>query len=94
MNGPLGQYSAAAAAIAGIGLIAAYVLALVFARPLALTATDLQPLHDLAILAAGAIFGSAVAVNGYKGPLNAMHKRLDLAGVPPAADADTPASGA
>jgi hypothetical protein len=84
MGSPLGKYSAPAAAIAGIGLIAAYVLALMFSHVLLLDEAALAPLHDLAILAAGAIFGSAVAVNGYKAPVAALHARLDAMGVPSA----------
>jgi hypothetical protein len=77
VNSPLGKYAAATAAIAGIGLIASYVLAVMLQHVLLLDATTLSNLHDLAILACGAIFGSAVAVNGYKAPLIAAHARID-----------------
>ena len=40
-------------------------------------ATSLSGLHDLAILAFGAVVGSAVAVNGWKQPLNSLHARVD-----------------
>lgn len=77
---PLGKYSAPAAAIGSLLIIGGYILAVFFAIP------NIQDLKDLCLLAAGALFGSAVAVNGYKSPLAAVHKRLDLAGIPPAAD--------
>lgn len=86
MNSPLGKYAALTAAIVAIGIIAAYIVALLAQHPLGLTDASIAPLHDLAILAVGAVFGSAVAVNGYRAPLAAMHKRMDEAGIPPAAD--------
>jgi hypothetical protein len=88
VNSPLGKYSAPTAAILAIGTIAAYVVALLFQHPLGLTNEQLSPLQLLAVAAFGAVFGSAVAVNGYKAPVAALHKRMDLAGIPPAADGD------
>ena len=82
---PLGRYAALVSAITTTGIIGVYLAALVIGD--ARDPAALQDLHDLAILAFGAIVGSAVAVNGYKGPLSAVHKRLDKAGIPPADDA-------
>lgn len=82
MNSPLGKYSAPAAAVGALMIIGGYLVAVFIAIP------NMQDLKDLAMIAVGALFGSAVAVNGYKAPLAAMHKRLDLAGVPPAANGD------
>lgn len=86
MNSPLGKYATITAAILAIGIVAAYILALVFQSPLGIDPLTLSQLHDMAFIAVGAVFGSAVAVNGYKGPLDAVHKRLDEAGIPPAKD--------
>lgn len=86
MNSPLGRYSAPAAAAASLTIILAYLIALIFGSVLTVDAASLDGLKTLALLAAGALFGSAVAVNGYKAPLNALHSRVDTlelaAGVP------------
>ncbi len=88
MNSPLGKYAAPAAAAASLSIIAAYLLALLLGPVLHLDAGAVSGLKDMALLASGALFGSAVAVNGYRAPLAAVHKRLDAAGVPPAADGE------
>lgn len=76
-NSPLGQYAPLVAAIVCGGTIAVYLLAVVFAGPLSLDSSALSQLHDLAILAFGAVVGSAVAVNGWKQPMQAAHDRID-----------------
>lgn len=86
MGSPLGKYAAASAAIGALSIIGGYILALVFGSQLGINSDSLRSLEHLAYLAAGALFGSAVAVNGYKAPLAAVHKRLDEAGIPPAKD--------
>lgn len=85
MNSPLGKYSAITAAFAGIGIITAYILAIVFQSTLKIDSGQLENLKLLAFLAGGAIFGAATAVNGTKASLNAIHTRLDAAGIAPAA---------
>lgn len=79
-NSPLGQYAPLAATVASLGVIGAYVLALLF-EALGLFpnggAQDLDGLQNLALIAAGAVFGSAVAVNGWKQPLASAHDRID-----------------
>ncbi len=80
MNSPLGKYSAPAAAIGALLIIGGYLAAVFMSIP------NINDLKDIAFIAVGALFGSAVAVNGYKAPLAAVHKRLDLANIPPAAD--------
>lgn len=85
MNSPLGKYAAPAAAIASLAIIGACLFALLFQTALAITDDALGKLQLLAALAAGALFGSSVAVNGYKAPLEAVHKRLDELEAPPAA---------
>jgi hypothetical protein len=82
---PLGKYAAPAAALGALGIIGAYLAALLFGTGLAVPVDSVEGLKDLALLAAGALFGSAVAVNGYKAPVAAAHARLDAMGAPPAA---------
>lgn len=88
MNSPLGKYAARTAALVAGGTIAAYIFGVLFSHVLGLTDAQLAPLQLLAFGSLTATFGAAVAVNGYKAPLNALHKRLDDAGIPPAADGD------
>lgn len=71
---PLGQYAAPVAAAVALGIIAAYVAALIVPGAPPDAAARLEP---LALLAIGAVLGSSVAVNGYKAPVNAAHARID-----------------
>jgi hypothetical protein len=77
VNSPLGQYAAPAAAVASLAIIAAYLISLLFQNVLQLGDATIGSLQSIAFLAAGALFGSSVAVNGYKAPLAAAHRRLD-----------------
>lgn len=77
MNSPLGKYAPVAAFITTVGVIAAYLLALMLQKVLGMTDGQVGSLHDFAILAFGAIVGSAVAVNGWKQPLASAHERID-----------------
>ncbi len=78
MTSPLGQYAAIVAAIAAVGVIGAWIIASilqglgVFVDPAALAG-----LEKMALLAFGAVFGSAVVANGYKQPLAAMGAKVD-----------------
>lgn len=94
-NSPLGQYAPLVATVTALGVIGAYVVALLFGGALGVTDQALNNLQDIALIAVGAVFGSAVSVNGWKAPLSAAHTRLDslekdvaitanAAGVPPA----------
>lgn len=76
-NSPLGKYAPFVAALTCGGIIVVYAFALLFGRLLGVTPEAVSSLHDLAILAFGAIVGSAVAVNGWKQPLAAVHERVD-----------------
>lgn len=79
MNSTLGKYAPITAAITGVGVVGAYVLGLLLALP---GADNLQP---LALIAVGAIFGSAVVANGHKEPLRqaaVANARLDALGAP------------
>lgn len=84
MNSPLGKYSQVVAAIAAIGVIGAYAIALFVNNSQA--ASQLNP---FALLAIGAIFGSSAgsvaSVNGTVKEVAALHTRMDQAGIPPAA---------
>lgn len=77
MNSPLGQYAPVVAAVVSVGVIGAYVLALIFHSALGIEDADLTALSILAVAAFGAVIGSAVAVNGWKQPVQALHSRVD-----------------
>lgn len=94
MNSPLGQYAPLVATVTALGVIGAYVIALLFGGRLGVTESALNNLQDIALIAIGAVFGSAVSVNGWKAPLASAHSRIDnlekdvvvtanAAGVPP-----------
>jgi uncharacterized membrane protein len=91
-NSPLGQYAPLVATLSALGIIGAYLAALVFGPAIGVTDANIQSLQGLAFVAVGAVFGSAVSVNGWKQPLAAVHKRLDEAGIPAAGDVNTPTS--
>ena len=77
LNGsPLGKYAAPAAAVASLAIIGVYLVALVFGHSLSIDPNTEGDLKALAFLAAGALFGSAVAVNGYKAPLSAAQAQV------------------
>jgi hypothetical protein len=77
VNSPLGKYAPLVAAVVCGGTIAVYLFALLFTNALHIDPISVSQLHDLAILAFGAVVGSAVAVNGWKQPLSAAHSRID-----------------
>jgi hypothetical protein len=76
-NSPLGQYAPLVATVTSLGVIGAYVFAILFQHVLVLDAASMSQLSALALIAVGAVFGSAVSVNGWKQPLQAAHTRLD-----------------
>lgn len=89
MNSTLGKYAPITAAVTGVGVVAAYAIGILFGLP---GAANLQP---LALIAIGAIFGSAVVANGHKEPLRqaaVANARLDAIGAPhsPVAACPTP----
>lgn len=75
MSTPLGQYAAPVAAIVAVLVIGAYVFALVFVPGLPVDTMD--RLGTAALIALGAVFGSAVAVNGWKQPTQALGAKVD-----------------
>lgn len=76
MNSPLGKYAAFVAAVSALGIIGAWILSEFLVGSGAFSA---QPggLKEVALIAVGAVFGSAVAVNGWKQPVEMAHKRID-----------------
>jgi hypothetical protein len=75
-NSPLGAYAPLVASVAAIGIIGAWIIGefLAVLHPGSISPAGLK---EVALIAIGAVFGSAVAVNGYKAPLAATHTRLD-----------------
>jgi hypothetical protein len=73
-SSPLGQYAPLVASVTAIGIVGAYVVSL-FIPTIPIDAR--VQLGQLALFAIGAVFGSAVTVNGYKAPLASAHARLD-----------------
>lgn len=76
-NSPLGQYAPLVATIAALVLIGCYMIALLFGATLAIPSGNMEQLQSVALVAVGAVFGSAVSVNGWKQPLTAIHRRTD-----------------
>ena len=78
MSSPLGQYAQIVAAISAVGVISAWVVA-AFLQGLGLFVdpTAVGSLENIALIAIGAVFGSAVAVNGYKQPVATAASRID-----------------
>jgi len=90
MNSTLGKYAPITAAITGIGVIAAYLVGTLAGLA---AASDLEP---MALIAIGAIFGSAVVANGHKEPLRQAaiaNARLDELGAPHGPSAGCPTPG-
>lgn len=77
MNSPLGQYAPLVASIVAVLVIVGYLAALVFKTELGIDDASMSGLQALALVAVGAVFGSAVSVNGWKQPLAAAHERID-----------------
>ena len=76
-NSPLGKYAPIVAAITCVGIISAFVFALLFGKALNADPQSITLLGYLAAAAFGAVTGSAVAVNGWKQPLQSVHDRVD-----------------
>jgi hypothetical protein len=77
MNSPLGKYSQAVAAVVAVSIISAYLLAVLLGELLSLPPASIDRLQVLALIAVGAVFGSAATINGVKAPLDAAHNRID-----------------
>lgn len=77
MNSPLGKYSQAVAAGVAVALIGAYLIAVLTQNLLGITDENVGRLQIVALIALGAVFGSAATINGVKAPLDAAHSRID-----------------
>lgn len=77
MNSPLGKYSQVVAAVVAITIIGAYLFAVLMKGLLGLDQPSIEDLKILALIAVGAVFGSAATINGVKAPLDSAHARID-----------------
>jgi len=77
VNSPLGKYSQAVAAVTAMSIIGVYLVAVLMAGVLSLDAPRIEDLKTLALIAVGAVFGSAATINGVKAPLDSAHNRID-----------------
>ncbi len=77
MNSPLGKYSQVVAASIAVAIIGAYLAAVLFGDWLGIATLNVDRLQVLALIAIGAVFGSAATVNGVKAPIDAAHNRID-----------------
>lgn len=83
MNSPLGKYAQEVAAILALLVIGGWLADLLAAS--FLPGVTVPPaLQTGGMVAFGAVFGSAAAVNGVKGSIVAAHARLDKIGAPQA----------
>lgn len=89
MNSPLGKYAQVVAAVIAVVIIVAWVLA-EFLHGLRYLEAQPSGLKEVALIAVGAVFGSAAAVNGVKPAIIAAdhkaqlaHERLDHNGIAP-----------
>lgn len=77
MNSPLGKYSQIVAAGIAIAIVGAYLVSLMFGPLLGIGSEERRDLSVIALIAIGAVFGSAATINGVKAPLDAAHQRID-----------------
>lgn len=92
MNSPLGKYAPLVAAIVATAVVGSWIAAELL-HGLGVLAVAPAGLKEAALLALGAVFGSAVVANGHKAPMRAAelaHARLDAVGAPHIAGADEP----
>ena len=83
---PFGKYADILTTIVALGVIVAAITLHLF--NVSFLHNDDAFIDNLAWLAAGAMFGTRAAANGYAGQVVAAHKRLDLIGAPPAKTGD------
>jgi hypothetical protein len=77
MNNPFGKYGQLVAASVAIAIIGAYLFTVVFGELARVPITSVDRLQVLALIAIGAVFGSAATINGVKAPLDSAHHRID-----------------
>lgn len=73
---PLGKYAQIVAAIVALGVILLWGVA-ELAHGLGLLTHPPDGLRTAALIALGAVFGSAAAINGVKEPIDSAHQRVD-----------------
>lgn len=83
MASPLGKYSELGAVLTALGLVVVWLTVQV---GLVTAPSDPGALNSAAALAIGIILGQRSTTNGAAKIALAAHKRMDAAGIPPAAD--------
>lgn len=88
MASPLGKYSQPVAAIVAVMVIGTVLVLRIIGS---VTGTNLSTplLDDLALIAVGAVFGSAATTQVNGNAINAAHNRLDQIQAPPSKDRDS-----
>lgn len=84
---PLGRYSQEVAAGLAVFIVVAWILSTIGAGA-GMIPSEPPGLRDVAMIAVGAVFGAAAAVNGVKGDINAANRRLDAINAPAAASTE------
>lgn len=79
-SSPLGRYAPLVASAVAVLLIAAYIVAAMTQNTYAVGILQTPTFGALV-----GLFGQALGVNGWKGPVAALHARLDAQGAGPAA---------
>lgn len=85
VNSPLGKYGQLVAAISALLIIGSWIVG-EFLHGMNILQAPVSGLKEVALIAVGAVFGAAAAVNGVKPSIDAAHTRLDKIGVPSAHD--------
>jgi len=84
VNSPLGKYAPVVAAVVAVMIIGAWIAA-ELAYGVHILVVPPSGLKEAALIAIGAVFGSAVVANGHKAPMRAAavaNARLDAMGAP------------
>lgn len=84
VTSPLGQYGPLIAAVTAVGVIGAFILSVFVQGVLGMPDTSVQSLRELALLALGAVFGSAATISASHAEISTANKRLDAIGAPSA----------
>lgn len=74
---PLGKYAQGVAAAVALAVIFAWIGAEFLVALGVANADPRAGLREVALIALGAVFGSAAAINGVKEPIDAAHTRID-----------------
>lgn len=74
---PLGKYGQVVAAIVAVGAITAWIIGEFLVGLGIMDPQTRAGLKEVALIAIGAVFGSAAAINGVKEPIDAAHTRID-----------------